>query len=261
MEDKAEDKTKPIGEQDWQKSFQRMGRHNQAPPQQEQTREKSSSTPTTWLTQRHVEVLLEKLSLIHPWFRRDYPTPADLKAIAQEYARILTQRQINETAFRYGLGQISNQDHYPNPARFAALCQASGQSPSMPSVEDAFREACDKSADPKAESFTHLAVYHAGRATGWFELRHCGNQQQLQSLRKNFREHYQRFSQQNEPELLAQLPNPKTFHTLPPPPEHEKKQSAKDARAKLKGLFSQPEASQPDPPEPSEPSSSQSEPE
>ncbi len=88
MEERAEDNNKPIGEQDWQQSLRRMGRHNQAPPKQEPV--KSSSTPTTWLTPRHIEVLLEKLALIHPQFRRDYPNPADLKAIAAEYARVLT---------------------------------------------------------------------------------------------------------------------------------------------------------------------------
>ncbi len=109
----------------------------------------------------------------------------------------------------------------------------------LPNVADAFREACDKSADPKAASFSHMAIYLAGRATGWYELRHCATQQQLQSLKKQFREHYQHFSTQGEQELLAQLPKPKTFHPLPPPPDDEKKQSAADARAKLKGLFSQ----------------------
>ncbi|WP_422444732.1 replication protein P [Endozoicomonas sp. ALB091] len=199
---------------------------------------KSSSTPTTWLTPHHVAVLLERLSLIHPWFRRDYPTPADLKAISTEYARVLTERKISEAHFTHGLGRIADQEHYPNPARFAALCQAAAQPVGLPSVADAFREACDRSADPKAASFSHMAVYLAGRATGWYELRHCATAQQLQSLKKNFADHYRQLSTQSEPELLAQLPKPKTFHPLPPPPDYDKQQSAADARAKLKGLFS-----------------------
>lgn len=165
-----------------------------------------------------------------------------MKAIAGEYSRTVIQKQISEADFTHGYHQIAAQKYYPNPGTFAALCQAAAtQQRGLPTVENAFREACDKSAEPTPNRFTHLAVYLAGRATGWYELRHCSTQQQLQNLKKNFREHYQQFSRQSEPDLRKQLPKPKAFRPLPPPPDYDKKQSATDARQKLKGLFSKPE--------------------
>jgi len=58
----------------------------------------------------------------------------------------------------------------PNLNEFRKLCQASPEALGLPSLTDAYQEAAEKWRSPSRKAWSHPVVYHAGKATGWFEL-------------------------------------------------------------------------------------------
>jgi hypothetical protein len=67
----------------------------------------------------------------------------------------------------------------PSIAEFIAIVQEVNGDFGLPGVRDAYIEACMHAEHPLAHQWSHPAVYHAGRETGWFRLRSEGEQQVL----------------------------------------------------------------------------------
>jgi hypothetical protein len=65
---------------------------------------------------------------------------------------------------------VTSQQYLPSVATIVQACEESMSQYGLPTIHDAYVEAC--CADhPKAEQdWSHAAVYLAGKATGWFEL-------------------------------------------------------------------------------------------
>jgi len=59
----------------------------------------------------------------------------------------------------------------PSIAEFLQLMDQCQQSFGLVPVEQAYAEACRHATAPSQHPWSHAAVYHAGRATGWFELK------------------------------------------------------------------------------------------
>ncbi len=59
----------------------------------------------------------------------------------------------------------------PSIAEFLQLMDQCQQSFGLASSEQAYAEACRYAGSPSHHPWSHAAVYHAGRATGWFELK------------------------------------------------------------------------------------------
>lgn len=61
----------------------------------------------------------------------------------------------------------------------------------LPSPEQAYHEACMHAASPSSARWTHVAIYHAGRDTGWYRLRSDSSY----AVSKTFAHHYDRYVQ------------------------------------------------------------------
>jgi hypothetical protein len=59
----------------------------------------------------------------------------------------------------------------PSIAEFLQLMDQCQQSFGLAPAEQAYAEACRHATAPSHHPWSHAAVYHAGRATGWFELK------------------------------------------------------------------------------------------
>ncbi|GGO83040.1 hypothetical protein GCM10011348_25840 [Marinobacterium nitratireducens] len=73
----------------------------------------------------------------------------------------------------------------PTISEFLKILQDLGTR-GLPGLQSAYQEACMHAEHPTRHDWSHPAVYHAGRATGWFRLR---SEEQEQVL-PDFRYHY-----------------------------------------------------------------------
>jgi len=65
---------------------------------------------------------------------------------------------------------VRTQNYLPSVAKLVDLCQKGTELFGLPDAHTAYLEAC-RAASPKAmQSWSHPAVYMAGKLTGWFEL-------------------------------------------------------------------------------------------
>lgn len=75
-----------------------------------------------------------------------------------------------EVIRRAGRYLAQSQEYLPTLAAMIAACENGQALFGLPSAQDAYREAC-LAPEPKAEhAWSHPAVYHAGRETGWYAL-------------------------------------------------------------------------------------------
>lgn len=112
-------------------------------------------------------------------------------------------------------------------------CYTVPESEGLPSVEQAYDEAAKAPYQPAENNWSHLAVYYAGSATGWFDLRSNSRRQML----PRFTEHYEAICKRvRGGEILL-----KPEHVLPPPVIGEKHYTTEEcdvARGDIKELFS-----------------------
>jgi hypothetical protein len=79
----------------------------------------------------------------------------------------------------------------PSIAEFLQLMDQCQQSFGLAPVEQAYAEACRHATAPSHHPWSHAAVYHAGRATGWFELKSLPRQ----ATQGRFNQHYKALCQ------------------------------------------------------------------
>ena len=74
----------------------------------------------------------------------------------------------------------------PSIAEFLQLMDQCQQSFGLAPAEQAYAEACRHATAPSHHPWSHAAVYHAGRETGWFELKSLPRQ----ATQGRFNQHY-----------------------------------------------------------------------
>jgi hypothetical protein len=74
----------------------------------------------------------------------------------------------------------------PSIAEFLQLMDQCQQDFGLLAPEQAYAEACRHASAPSHHAWSHAAVYHAGRATGWFELKSLPRQ----ATQPRFNQHY-----------------------------------------------------------------------
>ena len=79
----------------------------------------------------------------------------------------------------------------PSIAEFLQLMDQCQQSFGLATAEQAYAEACRHATAPSHHPWSHAAVYHAGRATGWFELKSLTRQ----ATQGRFNQHYKSLCQ------------------------------------------------------------------
>ena len=165
--------------------------------QQEETF--STETETFWMTDKHEKGLASRLKLIFPQFMREHGK--HMLEIMAVYRRVLQNQKITMEQFKRGVERMEGQNFYPNPGQFAELCKGTPEDFGLPTADVAYKEACEKSSDPRPQVFSHEVVYLAGRATGFFDLRYRGDR----DIRKLFERNYTMY--------IAKLINGENIHS------------------------------------------------
>ena len=78
---------------------------------------------------------------------------------------------VSDQAIAMGLKKAESFTGFFSLPTFKDLCMINGDDLGLPSALEAYREAAQATTPVTNYKFTHPIVYHAGRLTGWFELR------------------------------------------------------------------------------------------
>lgn len=107
---------------------------------------------------------------------RDFASRAGLypELLAKDFARELAKAKLTHDQIQSGLeafkAKAAESPWMPNPSEFVDLCRmAFGEG--IKSEHEAYQEACKKSGYVSSCKWSHPAVYVAGKACGWYELR------------------------------------------------------------------------------------------
>lgn len=82
-------------------------------------------------------------------------------------------RDMSEAMIKKGFTKLLQRESafVPNLNEFRKLCLVTPEELGLPSMEVAYLEACNSGHRVLGANWSHPAVYHAGKAVGWFELR------------------------------------------------------------------------------------------
>ncbi len=133
-----------------------VGKLYQSEPTAQQTKRLEHNHSPEFL--KGVLTSLTKMGLIHSPDRDLY----------QIWAANLSD--LSEAQIKFGLIRSRDFTGFFNLPAFRELCKIRPEDIGLPNVKQAYVEAC-MAPSPKAKNkWSHPAVYHAGKATGWFEL-------------------------------------------------------------------------------------------
>jgi hypothetical protein len=114
---------------------------------------------------------------------------------------------------------------------FRELCQPSAESFGLPDVHKAYIEAAMSDGMRDRVKWSHAAVYHAGRETGWHNLRTSTEKEIYPLFRRNYEEVCRRIIAGEDLSLPIQKALPETVFT----PASEEK--AKESLSKLREML------------------------
>lgn len=102
-------------------------------------------------------------------YHRAYPTDTSLRLAKQLWLNSL--RRFSPSAIlRAAQKAIESSDYIPTIRTLLRFCEGDRSAYGLPEPRNAYIEACLKP-EPKAlQAWSHPAVYHAGRESGWFFL-------------------------------------------------------------------------------------------
>jgi hypothetical protein len=115
------------------------------------------------------QVFSEFAFAYHNQFHRAFPDQASI-TIGKEYWLSCLAEFSPVQITRAARKLVKSSEYLPNVAALVQVCQSGLELFGLPSVREAYLEAC-RAPSPKAtQPWSHPAVYHAGRASDWFVL-------------------------------------------------------------------------------------------
>jgi hypothetical protein len=100
---------------------------------------------------------------------------------------------------------IEREEYLPTLGRMLAACDEQLVTLGLPAPRAAYREACNAASPKEAQRWSHAAVYHAGRALGWYRLRTGTERETWPEFQRLYRE-YCRRALSGEPLALPEPP-------------------------------------------------------
>jgi len=103
-------------------------------------------------------------------FKSSFETESEMRIAKREWALSLGDYSEAELVAAVSLAK-ETLAWAPSIAEFIQILQQLDDAFGFPHVQQAYREACFHALKPSSHNWSHPVVYHAGRDTGWFELR------------------------------------------------------------------------------------------
>lgn len=121
----------------------------------------------------------------HNQFHRAFPNPEQLGMAKQLWLHSLADLEPNRI-LAGGRRAMRQSDFLPNLSSLRRFCQPSPEELGLPEVHSAYIEACRAPSPKSAHTWSHPAVYHAGRASGWFFLSSAPEGTAFPVFRRNY---------------------------------------------------------------------------
>lgn len=83
---------------------------------------------------------------------------------------------------------IEESEYLPSLHRMISACESSYRQTGLPTPREAYLEACNAPSPKAAFAWTHPAVYHAGRLTGWARLASATEAESYPEFLRRYRE-------------------------------------------------------------------------
>ncbi len=129
---------------------------------------------------------------------------------------------------------LETSQYLPTLARMRECCeQVRMQARGLPDAHSAYREACLAAEPRHAQRWSHPAVYHAGRETGWFLLASTPEARAFPLFERHYRELCERLTRGE----VLELPAPASAEQHAPIPLSPEEQREQLARLRLQTGF------------------------
>ncbi|USH01103.1 replication protein P [Grimontia kaedaensis] len=147
------------------------------------------------LAARIVNYLFAELKSIFPAWRSALPTDMDEQLAKKTWSKAFIENELyREDQIRYGLkvARCQNHAYFPSVGMFIQWCQPTLEDLGLPSVRDAYLEACRKAHSISEAKWTHPAIFVATRDTGVFDLRSKPEAEMYPKFQSTYMKVYQR---------------------------------------------------------------------
>ena len=162
----------------------------------------------------------------HNQYYAAYPDAEQLNQIKKLWLESLQDYPV-EQLLKGAKHAIENSEYLPTLNRMLECCQQGLADIGLPAAHDAYLEACNAPSPKSAQTWSHAAVYLAGRDSDWFFLANNAER----ATWPVFRDHYQQYcAAVMRGEKLA-IPAPEALESQPTEPL-----SADEKLAELKRL-------------------------
>jgi len=162
----------------------------------------------------------------HNQFYAAYPDNSQLNQIKRLWLESLSQFS-PETILLAAKHAIEHSEYLPTLNKMRVSCQQVLTYQGLPNSHEAFIEACEKPSPKRQQTWSHPAVYFAGRDSDWFFL---ANNSESKTW-PIFQQHYERYVHAVLRGETLTLPSQPEL-----PPKHTKTLSPKEQLAALKAL-------------------------
>lgn len=142
-----------------------VGNHQ---PQPDQTGELNA------FARQNINAIFQRLQAIFPAWRTAFPSAEALAEAKKVWvmalidARICSTEQISRGMAK---ARLSESDFFPSAGKFVGWCRLSAEDMGAPVTSSAYHEASSHCHQVMEHTWSHPAVYEAGRRSGWFEMR------------------------------------------------------------------------------------------
>lgn len=148
----------------------------------------------------------------HNQFLAAYPDSEQLGMIMRLWRDALAI-YAPETILAAGRHAIESSDYLPTLNRMLGCCQQVLGEKGLPSLRDAFLEACTKPSPKHEQAWSHPLVYFAGRDSDWFYLANNAEKDTFPVFKKHYDSWLARLNRGEVIELPQHAELPKTGDT------------------------------------------------
>ena len=201
-------------------------------------------------TAKATNELFTDLCVIFPSFLATIKksSPEDAKRLFNKTKKMwldeMLEEKLTPQMIELGLRKCrkSSTGFMPTVGEFVSWCKPTDEDLGIPSMDNAYTEACQHTRGKKAEEYSHVIVYEAGKMTGFFEL----VSKSESTMKPKFKEKYNHLREKllrgEEIHIISNAledkSNEKPVDTRTPEERQEaKNKAAENALSGLTGLF------------------------
>jgi len=144
-----------------------------------------------------LQIVTQTIFPMMQMWTRDFASKAGLflEPLAKDFAREIYKANLSDQAIHAGIERFkagaAEKPFMPNPAEFVELCLMPVVD-GAPDERKAYKEACASAGFLSDAKWSHPAVYVAGKATGWYDLRNKPEKETLPIFKAEYKKALQR---------------------------------------------------------------------